>query len=136
MPQTRHGRPLASPGMGRSRRGGSNRGRGKGPGRGAGAIAVSTLLLSAPLAGPAGAATPTAAVVATPPLLTSLLSPRRLPNWLENSAAQTRLAATVASVPTPTALGAAAPTTCAVVMQGDQVLASINPTMPLIPASN
>jgi serine-type D-Ala-D-Ala carboxypeptidase/endopeptidase (penicillin-binding protein 4) len=106
-------------------------------------VAALTLLVCTPAAlvcspvvvAPAGAAA-TGAALATPPLLTSLLSPRRLPDWLEDAAAHTRLAATVASVLTPAALGPAATSTCAVVMQGNQVLASSDPTMALIPASN
>jgi D-alanyl-D-alanine carboxypeptidase/D-alanyl-D-alanine-endopeptidase (penicillin-binding protein 4) len=76
---------------------------------------------AAPAAGPAG---------------TSLLSPRRLPDWLATTAAGRRVAASLSSVLSTAALGSAATTTCALVTQGGRTLAALDPGDALIPASN
>jgi serine-type D-Ala-D-Ala carboxypeptidase/endopeptidase (penicillin-binding protein 4) len=116
-------------------------------------VLLATLSAAVAMDGPARAGTPAGATptptgdeaapgppgdaaVATPQLATSLLSPRRLPDWLASSVAHERLATAVSSVLTPAKLGTAADSTCALVSQGNQVLASIAPTTELIPASN
>jgi D-alanyl-D-alanine carboxypeptidase/D-alanyl-D-alanine-endopeptidase (penicillin-binding protein 4) len=80
---------------------------------------------------PAASAAPGAS-----PAATSLLSPRRLPDWLATTAAGRRVAASLSSVLSAAALGSAAPTTCALVTQGGRTLAALDPGDALIPASN
>jgi serine-type D-Ala-D-Ala carboxypeptidase/endopeptidase (penicillin-binding protein 4) len=66
--------------------------------------------------------------------VTPILSIRRLPDWIEDTAADQRL---VARLPAALAgLGPAAATSCLVVTQGDRVIFTRRPTQELIPASN
>lgn len=69
---------------------------------------------------------------------TSVLSPRRLPDWLDQTAATQRLDTAVASAAGPelTNTGPGAPTACIEITQGSSILYSLNATDELIPASN
>lgn len=104
----------------------------------AGSVALVTVLASVPTSAAGTAPGPTSppAPRVVPPLATSLLSPRRLPDWLVTNVAHARLASAVASVLSAKALGPAAGSTCALVTQGSTVLAARAPNEELIPASN
>ncbi|MCU4184648.1 D-alanyl-D-alanine carboxypeptidase [Acidiferrimicrobium sp. IK] len=89
----------------------------------AGAAAVPGATAAAPTTPAAGASMPT-----------PLLSVRRVPGWIESTLAGQRVAATLAGIVTPAALGPA--TACLLVEQGGRVLTARNATTPVIPASN
>ena len=67
---------------------------------------------------------------------TPVLSVRRLPAWLETTAAGQHLDAALGRLAGPSVLGGGHPDGCVVVTQGSQVLFSANATAPFIPASN
>jgi len=67
---------------------------------------------------------------------TPVLSVRRLPAWLEATAAGQHLETTLGRVAGPKVLGGTHPVGCVVVTQGSQELFSANATAPFIPASN
>ena len=96
------------------------------------------LLAAVPAAASGTAPNPTTPPGASlaPPLSTSLLSPRRLPDWLVTTVAHDRLDAAVGPLLSAKALGPAAASTCALATQGSTVLVSHAPTTELIPASN
>ncbi len=71
-----------------------------------------------------------------PALTTSLLSPRRLPVWLAQTAADERLTSTLATALSRSAVGSVASSSCLLVTQHGRVLASKTPDAELIPASN
>jgi D-alanyl-D-alanine carboxypeptidase/D-alanyl-D-alanine-endopeptidase (penicillin-binding protein 4) len=67
---------------------------------------------------------------------TPILSVRRVPGWVAETAAAADLSKSLAGILASPTLGAAARTSCLVVSQGGRVLYSANPTQGLIPASN
>ncbi len=67
---------------------------------------------------------------------TPVLSIRRIPAWLETTAANQHISRALSRLAGPNVLGSSHPVGCVVVTQGNQVLFSANATVPLIPASN
>jgi serine-type D-Ala-D-Ala carboxypeptidase/endopeptidase (penicillin-binding protein 4) len=111
-----------------------------------GVAALAALLSTGGQVPPAGAETTTTAP--SPDLLqgTSVLSPRRVPEWLDTTVATQRLdrAITTAAGPAlidpalidPAEAAQSGPVGCVLVTQGSRVLFSLNPTTPFEPASN
>jgi D-alanyl-D-alanine carboxypeptidase/D-alanyl-D-alanine-endopeptidase (penicillin-binding protein 4) len=95
-------------------------------------LATVPALTTPPAAAASGSgAQPVAGLTATP-----ILSVRRVPSWVAETAAAADLTKSLAAILGSPTLGVAAPTSCLVVSQGGRVLYAANPTMSLIPASN
>ncbi len=65
-----------------------------------------------------------------------MLSPRRLPEWLDTAVATQRLDGAITAAAGPALTSPAKPAGCLVVTQGSRVLYSLNPDTPFEPASN
>jgi D-alanyl-D-alanine carboxypeptidase/D-alanyl-D-alanine-endopeptidase (penicillin-binding protein 4) len=71
-----------------------------------------------------------------PPLATSVLSVRRVPDWLAGTAAAQRLGATLQTVLAQSLTTGGVPSGCLLVTQGDSTVFASYPDAMLIPASN
>lgn len=102
-----------------------------------GALAPAVVVLAAPgqrasSAAPLGGTSPGG----SDQLTTPLLSPRRLPEWVAATVAAERLQASIEATLRSPSLAGAAKLSCVMVTQGGATRAAVNPTLPVVPASN